>query len=703
MNTKRLSLVVLALVIVCQQAGIGQDKPTVPAEGTAAEAELDPQLKVFKGALLDNGSIDAASVLLYHEDPNAREILLDVLRQSENRQARMAVCQSLIKAKADRKTVKDVQSFIEPLLGVLHSETDAEAQLAAEATLIFEYEKIAESLGKIVADAAKPLKARLNAIYALKLQPDKNAAIKLIELRGDREPQIAVAAEEALKSLGIQKETMDQLKKQSTEAFLRNRLMRQEEQVREIRAESNLWQAAYLDALGEIYDSKTDDAAKGEFLAEKLANPKAEVRLWALRKAYEWRVAQGSKLPDKLGPVLINLISDSNKDVRLRTAELLALMEELNSAPRLLGQLEVEQDDQVRIKLFVALGGACSYAISPGSTVKISPEQIKDMRKRTLKWAKDFLFEDDAEKAQNGAKVIRKLLERDGLEPNDVNDYLGCLSKRYNPQENKPDRALKGELLSAMAGLCAQNSTCKAKADKLFEPLFVEALQDKTDFVREAAVDGLANIGKASALERLRKDFVNDPSILVRKKLIALAGEVCDEDDLDWLAEKIGSNSESDPAWQAMLKTFKVVFKDPDPGVLEVLNKWVEKLTSQSSKLSNEQKIAFLTTAEKRADTESRPKIRRKLLEVYLTWPKPDLAANLVANALQKEDLDPSNVLLQTIHDYLGKPTPGTDPNAVLGALSAIKHPQGRPKWESWLKAQRSKYKKPDKPKQPDT
>jgi hypothetical protein len=170
---------------------------------------------------------------------------------------------------------------------------------------------------------------------------------------------------------------------------------------------------------------------------------------------------------------------------------------------------------------------------------------------------------------------------------------------------------------------------------------------------------------------------------------------------LNWLSEKIGSNSESEPAWQAMLEIFKDIFKNPDSSVLTILNEWAERLTSQSSKLSNEQKNAFLTAAEKRADDESKPKIRKMLLDVYLTWPKPELAAGLVASALQKEDLDGSNFLLQTIDDYLGKPAPGTDPNAVLGALSGIEPPQDRPKWELWLKARLQKDKKPDQPKPP--
>lgn len=83
MSAKRLYLVILMFAIGCQQASIAQEKPPVPAQSTPASAELDPQLKVNKDALL-NGSIDAATVMLFHDDPKAREILLDALKQSEN-------------------------------------------------------------------------------------------------------------------------------------------------------------------------------------------------------------------------------------------------------------------------------------------------------------------------------------------------------------------------------------------------------------------------------------------------------------------------------------------------------------------------------------------------------------------------------------------------------------------------------------------
>jgi HEAT repeat protein len=695
------------LAIVYQQASIGQDKPAALTESTPAKTEIDAQLKVFKEALL-KGSIDAATVMLFLEDPKAREFLLETLRQSENSPARMAVCNALIQARISKKTVKNNQDFIEPLLGVLAAKTDTEAHLAAEATLIFEYENIGESLAKIAADASKPVETRLNAIYALKLRLDMMATIKLIELVDNPEKQVASEAEKALHSLDIpvgkdpetRKQNIHNIKERGQEAFLRTQLSRQGEQMRQMRDELTRWRDSYLAALDKIYDTITEDAAKSKFLAEHLGNSEAVVRLWALDKVYKWRlVASGtSKLPPELGPILIRLISDQGKDVRLKAAEVLALMPELNSARPLLAQLEAEQSDQVKMELFVALGGACSFALRPHSEVDISPE-IRQIRKQTLEWAEKFLSEEDAEKVRNGADVIKKLLAPNGLKPEEkeVDKYLGLLSKRYNQQKDKPDGALRGELLSAMAGLCAQDSACKAKAAKLFEPLFKEALRDKTDLIRETAVEGLIYIDKTSALKILRKDFVNDPSIILRKMLITLANEVGGKEDLVWLAEKIGSNSESEPAWQAMLN----IFENSDASVL---NEWVGKLTSQGSqiKLSDEQKIAFLKIAEKVAKTpEEKRKILTGLLDVYLRGSKVEDAVKLVTNCLSEEDLDSNNAVVRSIDNYLSKPPAGADPNAVFQALISIKPPQPRPKWQQWLKtraARLGKAKEPDKP-----
>jgi len=741
MSAKRLYLVILMLAIGLQQASIAQEKPPVPAQSTPAAAELDPQLKVNKDALL-NGSIDAATVMLFHADPKAREILLDALKQSENSPARTAVCNALIQARVSKTAVKNEQDFIEPLLGVFDTKTDAEAQLAVEATLIFEYEKIKDSLDKIFTDPNKPVKTKINAIHALKLRLDMMATIRLIELVDDPEKQISTEAENALHSLGIPVGEDPQTRKQNIKAirlqgqvpFLRTQLIRQDAQMRKERAALELWQRRYKSELDKRYESISDDAARGEFLATYLVDTETVVRLWALDKAYKWRVAPGSKLPEKLGPVLIKLISDGDRDVRLITAELLALMPKLNSASPLLAQLGAEQDDQVKTKVLVALGGACSNAILSNPKATISPE-MKEIRKQTLEWAAKFLFEENTEKARNGAEVIKKLLNRDGLEPKEVDRYLGLLSERYNKQKDNPDGTLRGELLNEMAALCAQDSTCREKAAQLFENLFAEALRDESNFVREAAVDGLNYINKTNALKLLRTDFINDPSITLRKKIIALADEVGGKEDLNWLAEKIGVNSESDPAWQAMLK----IFTGSDTGVLK---EWMDKLTVQGSKikLSDEQKIDFLEIAENaKGNSEYMPEIRKKLSGLYyktgqyeqaegyfsilyemaqtpegkkailpnlldacLKGAKPERTAELVKSCLTQGDLDPNSIVVLSIDNYLSKPPVGADPNEVLKALIAIKVPQGRPQWNQQLKIWTDllgKAKEPDKTK----
>jgi HEAT repeat protein len=728
MSVKRLYLVVFILTIASHPAGIAQEKPPVSTQSTPTNAELDPQLKVNKDALL-NGSIDAASLMLLHDDPKFREILLDVLKQSENSPARMAVCKALIQARVSKQAVKNDQDFIEPLLGVFDAKTDAEAQLAAEATLIFEYDEIKESLDKIFSDPNKPAQTKINAVRALKLRLDMKATIRLIELVDYPDERVSAEAKNALNSLGIQvgedpkarKQDIASIEQQDPVVFLRTQLLRLNAQMRKEKAELDLWQRRYKSELDKRYESISEDVTRGEFLATYLKDSETVVRLWALDKAYQWRMAPGSKLPEKLGPILIELIKDSDRDVRLITAELLALMTKLNSASKLLEQLEKEQDDQVKTKLLDALGWACSNAILSNPTTTISDEMI-EIRRQTLTLAEEFLDEDNPEKARSGAQVIKKLLNRDGLEPDEVDRYLGLLSQRYKRQKNGTDGVLRGELLNEMAALCAQNSSCREKAAQLYGKLFEEALRDESNFVREAAVDGLTYINKPNALKLLRSNYVNDPSITLRKKIIALADAAGGQDDLNWLAEKIGLNSESEPSWQAMLK----IFTGCDA---EFLKEWMDKLTAQGGKikLSDEQKIDFLKIAEKenaKGNSTYMPEIRQKLADLYyktgryeqaadyfgilyemaqtpegkkavlpnlldacLKGSKLERTAELVESCLTEGDLDPNSVIAQTINNYFSAPPAGVDPNKVLNVLIAVKVPQDRPQWNKQLKS----------------
>ena len=734
MSTKRLYLLIMLLMVGCQQAGMSAGRPASPANKTEAKAELSKRLKIYESTLLEGTSelirIAAAAEMLFSEDPAAREILLFVLEQSQNSAARIAVCKALIQARPEQKRIQKKDDFIQPLLDILPTRIATEAELAAEGLLLFEYEQISEPLEKVVTSPILPVNTRLNAIYALKLQPYKQAVIRLIKLVNDPEKQVAEAAEKALNSLGItvgldaEIRTVNILQSQDTDEFLRDRLIWLEGQVHKLKDELDLWEERYLSALDEVYSGRKDNAAKAEFLAKNFQNSEVTVRLWALDKVYQDRVSStpNPQLPAALESVLVNLISDQVQDVRLKTAKLLALMVELNSAQSLLEQIKIEQYDEVRIELFVALGRACQYAFSVNSGIKVSPE----VRRQLLEWAEKYLVEQDPRKAQKGADVIKKVLEQGGLASVEVEKYLGLLQARYKQEQGGTDGTLRGELLTAMAGLCAQRSFCRTESSKLFESLFQQALNDETDLVREAAVDGLIYIDKTKALNILR-GFINDSNPIVRKKIIELAGEVGSQEDLVWLSGKIGSSveGESEPAWQAMLE----ILKSSDAGVL---NEWIAKFDSPSTKakLSVEQMISFLEIAEGKAvrenklkmlkdireklaglykkigafeqaaeyfgilqaeakKVEERDKILAELLDTYLRWPNVEAATKLVDNCLLEKDLDPNHVIVLAIDNYLSEPPAGSDPNEVLKALTKINPSRKRPKWlmqvQLWL------------------
>jgi len=732
MRAKALLLIISVLMILGHRVGLGQEQSTPAAPpNNNGQKELDKQLKIYKSTLLEGKTeqirVDAATVLLASDNPQARQILIEALQQSTPSTGRVAVCKALILARTSRQELKNAQQFIGPLLQVLASSDETTGRLAADAMLLFNYEQVAGPLVELISNESAPTQARLNAIHALQMHPDMRVAIELLRLLDDSDGQIVSAAVASLRSLGIEpaadprgrQHIIEQLRQHGQEAFLRDQLIRQQAYLRRVKAQLAVWQKRYLAALDQIYEAVPEDIAKAKFLAGRLRDSEATVRLWALEKVRQLRLATKTtaKLAEEVGPALVELVGDPEPSVRLKTAALLSLMQEVNCAEKLLAQLEVEQDKQVQTELLVALGGACYYAFLPNSGFKIPAE----IRSSTLAWAGKFLAEAEPHRIQTGAEVIRKLLEQDGLRAEEADKYLQLLAERYKQLKDDADGAVRGELVAVMAGLCAPHTAHSASAKQRFGALFEQALSDPADRVREGAVEGLIYIDKAKALEWLRKDFVSDRSPRVRSKLIDLAAEIGDEKDLAWLVGKIiGNNGESEQAWQAVLR---IATRIPTAQ----LSKWVAELTDPGSqaKLSDEQKIAFLEIVERKASgdnagpllvsvRERLAELYRRLgqfqkaseylsrllegssaekkqtytvwlLQVYLQWPKPELTAQLVAKVLSEKDLDPNGVVVQAIEAYLSNPPQQADLNSFVAALSAIKVPENRPVWRRCL------------------
>lgn len=719
--------ILLALLVACVVPGgaLRAERQTpvtaelLPAQGTPSDTEMDTQLRLNLTTLLENKNdkirVDAATLLLFSENPMAREKVLDVLRRSDNPPARKAVCDALNPARLWEKTLKNKEDFIKPLLAILTSEEDAEiAKSAAEALLIFGYREVQADLEKAVTDASLPVNVRMNVIYAMRRHPDKAVVIELIGLLEGPDPQIADAARTALASLGIsvgqdaaaQAAALAQVQRWRDDSFLRERLIRQEMRVRELETDLSAWQKRYLTALGKLHDSLTGDAAKTTFLAEQLGAPEVIVRSWALDKLLELRSAKGALKLSELEPYLLPLISDPSRQVRLKIARVLALIGELNTSKPLLERLKVEPDEQIKREILVALGEAC-YTGSVGTVGRKVPD---DVRKETLEWAVKFLGEADADKARSGAGVLGKLLEQDGLKPEELNRYLKALSDRYVLASAGTDAALRGYLLGAMAGLCASRSTSRDQAVKLYGPLFDQALADKAPEVRLNAITGCVNVDKPGALRKLRENLAADTSVPIRQKLVELAGEVGGPQDLDWLAEKVGVVGEGDPAWAAMMK----IFRDAD---LTVLSDWTIKIEALAAagKLVIDQRIAFFTLVEQRAKRENRAdvlksvqtnlsqlyalnnnlkqaaeylsalletagteqekqQIQAQLLRAYLGLASMDQACDLVSKCLAYKDLDlsPNGFVVRSIEEYLNSQTTA-DPRGLLQLLGQLK------------------------------
>jgi HEAT repeat protein len=729
-------LLVLVLLVLagCQQGATKVDN--APAAETSPRVETDTQLKVNQESLLRGATedvrLDAATVMLFSDSTRARQILVDTLKQSENKQARMAVCRALTVSREARRPIMNKNDFIEPLANVLKTEEGNPAKFAAEALLIFDYDAIANVLEPMAKDESMSVKARLNAIYAMKVQLDIKAITRIAELVEDKDKQVSGAAGDALRSLGIpvsrdarrRAQILSDLRTSGMERFQRDWLVRQESRVNDLEKERDQWRKLYISSLDRIYEGLSDEGQRGNFLIEQLGNSEPTIRLWALGKVSQWRIGTQSKLPAELGPVLVKLISSDNKDVRLATAKLLSLTGELSSAERLAEQFKVEQDEEVKLELFVALGAACHYALVPTSGSQLSPE----LRKQTLEWAAVYLNDEDAKKAHRGAEVIRKLLEPSGLAADDAVKYMDLLVERYDRDKQTGNSTLRGDLLGTMARLCGQN-VYKPESARRFAGLFEQALNDESDLVREAAVDGLICVDRPKALKVLAKDFVNDRSQIVRDRVMELAGEVGGKDDLLWLWDKLGANSEGKTAWQAMLK----IFNNCD---VNIIDSWIGRFDSQArdnhiseaskGKLSDEQCVSFFELAERKAvaenkaemvkaareklaqlytkagqyeqaaeylgklralakTTEQKEAILGQLVDVYLRWPKVEAASLLVGNCLLEKDLGHDSAVVRSIDAFLDNPSEGSDPNMVLKSLRRVKSTDQRPLWRQQL------------------
>jgi len=676
------------------------------------ETGLSRQLKINKQALMMGPSqqqrVDAAVILLASTERAARKILLAALEDETNQPAREAVCTALV-------------------------QENHKAKLAAEALLIFEFRDIERYLSQIIEAKEPDYKAILNVMYALRLRPEREAIFTLIELREHKDKAIAATAEKELQNLlgipaGTDQQTwqdvLRELHSKSRYEFMRDRLVRQEMEVNRLRGELNRCQDAYELSLAELYKTKnSQEKEKAAFLISNLDSEWPTIRLWALEQVRQWKLS-GKSLPPDLTPSLAKRISDQDPRVRHNIAKLLGQMGDLNLSEQLAGQIKNEKEDDIRIELLGALGEACYTALALNPDEKAA-EKITATRKLALEIAARYISDAqeaaDAEKAQKAATTLRKLLEQKGLTQSYTAAFLQLLVDKYRKEKLQEDGYLRGELVSTMAGLCAETADCRPQAVELFRPVFLEVLQDNVPAARRAAVTGFINIDKAVALTVLKKNhMMNDQSPIVCAAVIELAGNVGGQDDLEWLAPKLFVNGQAEAAWTAMRKIFGRCSSD-------ILMDWAKRLTAKENPLKSDLLEYLLQTAEEKAAKENNLPVlrnaRTQLAALYqsekkftdaaryygmvLEMTKPGenqdqilaslLSVNLLAGAhkdvkllvqnrlLEDGDLPPDHIFLKTIGEYLEKNADKKLSKDLLKELAAIENNTPTPMWISQL------------------
>ncbi len=692
---------------------------------------LTGQLKINRAALLNPSMdeqirIDTALELLRNNDQQARAILLEVLTAKDNTTAQMIVCNAIIQSRGWDEVILQPNEFLEPLMVILTEQQGDVAKIAARASLIFPYCRVQSYLMGIIENPALSMQARLNAVYAIQIRPDKEAVSQLLILLDKEGKQISSAAKEALQvwlPLATDEQSwrknLSKLQRMSRVEILKEWVIAQDERVRQLETQLKNYQQLYIVSQDKIYDGTANDTEKAEFLAGHLGSEYSNVRLWAIQKVDIW-LKSGSEVPLAVlsGP-LMKLVSDDEVSVRLSTAELLSLLSNVNSAAILLTQLKVEPVPDVRKELLIALGQVCNYAFSPGADFNVDAQ----IRSEALEIASKYF---DGDQAGFAVQVVRKLLLQNGLEKEQAGKYFKLIAESY--RKELANKQLQGQLLSEMSRLCSQDSFYRQTASEIFGDIFLKAIDDEDTIICEPAVVGFIKTDQSRAFRLLLdKGFVSHPSEKIRKAVISLAGRVGSQDDMEWLFAIVTSaqagTEEDKLAWDTIAKlaqgcsaSYIVQWTDryetvlSDAGTKNNRQKILNLLEIAEKKVTNEGpkdlvgtiRVSLAKSYEKsgqyaiaakyyglllteNSDPNERDVLTGEILWVHLKAGQFTQARQLIDNRLLGKDLSGiDDVIVTVIEKYLDQ-AGETELSALIKALKAVKIENPCPLWQQQL------------------
>jgi hypothetical protein len=158
----------------------------------------------------------------------------------------------------------------------------------------------------------------------------------------------------------------------------------------------------------------------------------------------------------------------------------------------------------------------------------------------------------------------------------------------------------------------------------------------------------------------------------------------------EWVGTLTALDKDNRPTPEQMMAFLELVelkmTSENDAAVLEKAREHLAALYLDSAQFEKAA-TCWQKLRESAVEPERKEHFTQALLETYLQGQKPTMVAKLIGEALETSDLDPNNVLVQSLDKHLSKPPAGSDPNGVYEALATLKASQERPKWQQWLKA----------------
>ena len=459
------AMVALAAADSAPQSQPAQSQPTSAATKPSNEdrRRFDDLIALIEGKNSAQARRTGARELLRLGWPEAVPKLAAILATGQ-REARIAVAAAIAEMPARMNA-----AFVEPLLAMLASE-DAGVRSAASAALAAATpDGVLARLRALALDKKKPLPARRAAVQTLGMMSHREAAAALVEVLGDRNDPVAVAALEALaQAAGRDFENdfdaaaswWEEVRRFDARQWREMQLQRLARQNRADRQRLAALERRLAAALHENY-IHAPEAKRAALLDGFLRDASAAVRLLGL-ELVQSQVAEGKKLSGETTSRIRALLAAREPAVRAAAVRTVAMLRDPADAQRFLQMLGGERHASVRVALANGLG-------------YVGDESAADPLMKLL----------DSPHAPTAAEAITalgRLAERGVLDDAARGRVADALLRRW--QVTPADQyVVRERLLWAMARVAAPRF-CKVFAEALHTP--------QSAAVRLAAVRGIA-------------------------------------------------------------------------------------------------------------------------------------------------------------------------------------------------------------------